>query len=1153
MTNDIATYLKYANLQMAAEALFDRQPAEPGTIYFGKIEPEVLTLGNNRASKFTTTQATEFASLWEVVEHISNTPTGFSGTLFKAKSGGGSEIDALRTKYGITAGELTLSFRSTEFADDAARDNQATNNLEIKATGWAFGQIADMQAWYQRLRETYSTDFARAGGKFAVTGYSLGGHLAAAFDLLRTEDNTFNARVSSTYTFNGAGVGKLNPGATLTGVMAQFTNRRAFLSNTDLFVTQQGRALYQSIAGIFHENALVNTVEVRSAITRINTLAAVGNALNALEVVDDANRLFEAMNRVSLLLEEAERINTGIASGSASGPALPVITSAIAAAALDYQLAVLQASQQTQSYGSIDAVAKAIDDTLRSTEGRSNVFDIYGDASPSMVSNSQKHLGISTPIWIEDQPLLRGNYISAVTQASTLVLTDLANGIKLLAPGFSSNDFGDTHSLVLLVDSLMVQNALCQLDSTLGETANRVKLKALLNAASNTSALSSASVLSGVNQGKADGDTLEALVNALGTYLGINPGTSNPDTSNPATSWTQLKGNPNGGTWAVTDPAATSEYTGRTALHNNLKMIADDADYKALLGKVTVEAVSALAAPEVLAKKLATLAKTDFGVIAALEALSPFMLKARESTDGQSKLDSLWQGAWSEQYKGWKDDEADRGVVLSVPTGAVRYYSDNWLADRSAMLEKLIELNTLNIDPQETDRTRPSHTSAVDGKAVDFEDRYTGIKFTAGVQPLLPSSQLKYLFGSDDAETDLVGRAGEDHIYAGGGDDRIDGGAGDDKLYGDAGEDSIQGGDGIDEIHGGEGNDGKVNGAEGNDTALDGGADNDIIFGEAGNDRLLGGTGADTLYGDAKDPDNASAIGDDTLIGGDGIDTLYGGQGDDTLYGDQATPASVEAAGFGWGDKLYGGKGKDTLYGGSGNDMLDGGEGDDTLTGGDGNDQLLGGAGKDTYQFDGYWGKDTITDSDGKGSISIDGVTLGYGVANGKGWAFDLGGGVYAGMAVYDDATSSTGKKLIITKGAGTANTVIVNNFDYAATTTGAGYLGITLDNTPKVALIAGAIASGASFWKQIGASIDSLAGQAASLSVRYQSAECATSNTVDLTVKDAGEMENTAPSAVQGLARSPCMHTVKQARHYKNRSCSRNILLVCRPKVTGK
>jgi hypothetical protein len=44
-----------------------------------------------------------------------------------------------------------MSFRSTEFAHEAARDNQATNTLEIKAEGWAFGQIDDMRAWVDGL------------------------------------------------------------------------------------------------------------------------------------------------------------------------------------------------------------------------------------------------------------------------------------------------------------------------------------------------------------------------------------------------------------------------------------------------------------------------------------------------------------------------------------------------------------------------------------------------------------------------------------------------------------------------------------------------------------------------------------------------------------------------------------------------------------------------------------------------------------------------------------------------------------------------------------------------------------------------------------------------------------------------------------------
>lgn len=78
MANEIATYLKFANLQMAAEALLDRIPLVGIT--------KALTDGNNRSSKFTQAQATEFtdpAKGWSVLAHRPNTSTGFSGTLFK--------------------------------------------------------------------------------------------------------------------------------------------------------------------------------------------------------------------------------------------------------------------------------------------------------------------------------------------------------------------------------------------------------------------------------------------------------------------------------------------------------------------------------------------------------------------------------------------------------------------------------------------------------------------------------------------------------------------------------------------------------------------------------------------------------------------------------------------------------------------------------------------------------------------------------------------------------------------------------------------------------------------------------------------------------------------------------------------------------------
>lgn len=110
---------------------------------FKNMEP---AFGNDRSSKFTAVQAQQFIDEgWTVVEHKSDTTTGFSGTLFKYTGA----TDAAK---GLTKGELVMSLRSTEFADDATCDNQATNVLEIKEKGWAFGQIADMESWCASLQ-----------------------------------------------------------------------------------------------------------------------------------------------------------------------------------------------------------------------------------------------------------------------------------------------------------------------------------------------------------------------------------------------------------------------------------------------------------------------------------------------------------------------------------------------------------------------------------------------------------------------------------------------------------------------------------------------------------------------------------------------------------------------------------------------------------------------------------------------------------------------------------------------------------------------------------------------------------------------------------------------------------------------------------------
>ncbi|MBA3058073.1 MAG: hypothetical protein KJ614_05910 [Gammaproteobacteria bacterium] len=144
-------------------------------------------------------------------------------------------------------------------------------------------------------------------------------------------------------------------------------------------------------------------------------------------------------------------------------------------------------------------------------------------------------------------------------------------------------------------------------------------------------------------------------------------------------------------------------------------------------------------------------------------------------------------------------------------------------------------------------------------------------------------------------------------------------------------------------------------------------------------------------------------------------------------------------------DYVIGGAGADILVGEAGSDQLFGGEGADTLDGGLGGDWLYGGAGADTYEFKDSFGKDTLLDSDGQGTLTIDGATLSGGKPAGlrNVWVGKDSAGNFQGYAVYDDRSSATGKKLVITRADGSANSITINNFDLTAATAegGAGYL----------------------------------------------------------------------------------------------------------------
>jgi len=325
----IGDYLRYVQLQMAAEAfLFNSESG--ATNYQGEDLVRALVRGNDHTLRFTPTDAQAFADHWVVLDQQANTSTGFSGTLFKC-----IQADPLT---GAKTGDLVMSLRSTEFIDDAARDNQGTNVLEISRHGFAFGQIRDMQTWYQGLVDSGKLP---AGQSFAVTGYSLGAHLATVFNLLHQDEG----RISQVVTFNGAGVGGVEAGTTLAQVVSDFARLSANASGHEFgFSDPQLAELYGQLRQSVNAGGSATPAQ-RQALTDLINAPNDGSAAVLPETRVQAQMIWEALSRIDIIRAEVARL-PGLPSGDGATPR-NVADVAIGQENLDYQMAVLTVGQHT--------------------------------------------------------------------------------------------------------------------------------------------------------------------------------------------------------------------------------------------------------------------------------------------------------------------------------------------------------------------------------------------------------------------------------------------------------------------------------------------------------------------------------------------------------------------------------------------------------------------------------------------------------------------------------------------------------------------------------------------------------------------------------------------------------------------------------------
>ena len=226
--NQAKQWYEFSLLQTAAESyLHLLNPADPGSknriLKFGNNHPDFYSSPTDPmlpgATRMTDTQIQEFSANFEIIDHAPNDESGLSMTLFRRKTDDPST--------GAKAGDYTISFRSTEFANESQggdwkRDGSSGADGQVMWSGFAFNQLINAERIFKNWLagknadgsaapiggglssfSQASTQFRQAGGaSLYATGYSLGGNLATTFTVL------YDDLIRHAYTFNGAGIGK---------------------------------------------------------------------------------------------------------------------------------------------------------------------------------------------------------------------------------------------------------------------------------------------------------------------------------------------------------------------------------------------------------------------------------------------------------------------------------------------------------------------------------------------------------------------------------------------------------------------------------------------------------------------------------------------------------------------------------------------------------------------------------------------------------------------------------------------------------------------------------------------------------------------------------------------------------------------------------
>jgi len=266
----------------------------------------------------------------------------------------------------------------------------------------------------------------------------------------------------------------------------------------------------------------------------------------------------------------------------------------------------------------------------------------------------------------------------------------------------------------------------------------------------------------------------------------------------------------------------------RLTYHATLAALQVNPIFTSLVGALRIEPVP---------QSIATLARTDFGALIALQDLSPLCISGTTAA-AQNQLTEIWQIGRAADYTAWQADK-----TAGTPTT----FTDNWIRDRAVLLGAITARNTKDGDGVAyssgfpVDRAYDLHWTDTGGAEKILIAENTARQ--GGVLTPIPLQRFAFGGAGNNTLTGTDNKLG-DHLYGGGGGDTLDGKGGDDYLEGGAGIDILKGG-------------------EGNDTLV-GGADDDTLEGGAGADTLKGGAGTDIYQ-------FTSTFGTDTILDSDGL------------------------------------------------------------------------------------------------------------------------------------------------------------------------------------------------------------------------------------------------------------------------------------------